>query len=70
MQLHTESETAGLLRCTKSALRRWRREARGPKFYRLGRLIRYEASDLAEWLYANYAGSVGNRRNKNQVSPR
>ena len=46
MQLLTENETAGRLNCTKSALRRWRRERRGPKFVKLGRLIRYRDSDL------------------------
>ena len=43
MRLLTESEVSEILRCTKAALRRWRREERGPRFIRVGRLIRYRA---------------------------
>jgi predicted DNA-binding transcriptional regulator AlpA len=70
MQLLTESEAADLYRCTKAAMRRWRRENRGPKFYRIGRLIRYEASDLTEWLLAKaVAGSAQARTGMNhQIS--
>ena len=50
MQLHTEQETAQLLACTVAALRRWRRERRGPRFVRLGRLIRYSESDLSDFV--------------------
>ncbi len=50
MQLMTEEETATALRCTKAALRRWRRERRGPRFVKLGRLIRYCQSDLEDFV--------------------
>ena len=46
MQLLTEDQTSKVLQCTKAALRRWRREGRGPQFVKLGRLIRYRQSDL------------------------
>ena len=46
MKLLTEGETSMVLNCTRAALRRWRRERRGPKFVKLGRLIRYRDSDL------------------------
>ena len=53
MQLLTENETAKALHCTRAALRRWRRERRGPRFVKLGRLIRYRQSDLETFVDAN-----------------
>ncbi len=53
MQILTETEVAEILRCTKAALRRWRREGRGPRFIRVGRLIRYRLSDVEEFLEKN-----------------
>jgi hypothetical protein len=50
MQLMTEDETSKTLKCTVAALRRWRRERRGPRFVRLGRLIRYRQSDLEDFV--------------------
>ena len=50
MQLLTEGETSKVLQCTKAALRRWRRERRGPRFVKLGRLIRYSQSDLENFV--------------------
>jgi Helix-turn-helix domain len=50
MQTLTEAEVSGIMKCTKAALRRWRREGRGPRFLRIGRLIRYRVSDLEEFL--------------------
>ncbi|HYK90508.1 MAG TPA: helix-turn-helix domain-containing protein [Acidobacteriota bacterium] len=46
MQLLTEQKAAEVLNCTIAALRRWRRERRGPRFVKLGRLIRYNLSDI------------------------
>jgi len=50
MQLLTEDQTSKVLQCTKSALRRWRRERRGPRFVKMGRLIRYRQSDLEAYV--------------------
>ncbi len=58
MHLLNEGEVAQLLQCTKSALRRWRREGRGPRFVRLGRLIRYSPSDLEEFIEQNSVGGA------------
>ncbi len=51
--LLTESETARRLGISVSGLRKWRRGGQGPRFIRLGRLIRYSVPDLEEWLVAN-----------------
>ena len=51
--LLTEGEVAEVLKCTKSALRRWRREERGPRYVRVGRLIRYRQPDLELFIENN-----------------
>jgi len=53
MELLTEGEVATVLQCTKSALRRWRREGRGPRYVRVGRLIRYRQPDLELFIEKN-----------------
>jgi len=53
MQALTEREVAQLLRCSIAALRRWRREGRGPDFVRVERLVRYLASDIGSFLEKN-----------------
>ncbi len=53
MELLTEGEVAEVLKCTKSALRRWRREGRGPRYVRVGRLIRYRQPDLELFIEKN-----------------
>ena len=63
LSLLTEKEAASRLCCTTAALRRWRREHRGPRWVRLGRLIRYSLADLEAFVQASTEGPVpGNRR--------
>jgi hypothetical protein len=56
-QLLNEAETAQRLRCTVAALRRWRRERRGPRFVRMGRLIRYSETALIEFIESHTEGA-------------
>ena len=49
----TESDAAARLGLKVATLRAWRHQRRGPAFVRLGRAIRYLASDLDEFLEAN-----------------
>ena len=51
--LVTEGEAARLLSVSRAALRRWRREGRGPKFTRLERCIRYSVRSLERWIAEN-----------------
>ena len=51
--LLTENEASEILNCTKAALRRWRRERRGPDFIKIGRLVRYRESDLLDFIDIN-----------------
>jgi predicted site-specific integrase-resolvase len=54
----TERDAAKMLSVSPAALRRWRREGRGPGFCRVERLIRYRIADLEAYL-ASVAQSRG-----------
>ena len=48
--LLTEPEVADRLRVSLACLRRWRLERRGPRFLKLGSLVRYPAEELNSWI--------------------
>ena len=50
LQLLDEKQTAALLNCTPTALRRWRREQRRPRYVKLSRLVRYVQSNVEEFV--------------------
>jgi hypothetical protein len=56
-QIVREREAARMLGVSTAALRRWRRERRGPAFVRLERCIGYRLADLAEFLTRNIVRS-------------
>jgi predicted site-specific integrase-resolvase len=49
-QMLKEKQTAEMLEVSKAALRRWRREGRGPQFTRIGRCIRYNLHAIEKFL--------------------
>jgi predicted site-specific integrase-resolvase len=49
----TESHAATRLGLKVATLRAWRHKGRGPAFVRLGRAIRYLATDIDDFLAAN-----------------
>jgi len=49
----TERIAARMLSVSIAALRRWRRENRGPRFVRLSRCVRYRVQDLEEYINQN-----------------
>ena len=53
MQTFTEGDLAKLLRCSVACLRRMRREGRGPRWARIGRLVRYPEVWVLEYLNSN-----------------
>jgi predicted DNA-binding transcriptional regulator AlpA len=57
----TESELARRTKLSTSALRKGRREKKGPRFLRLGRVIRYLARDVDAWLEKNAVGEDRHR---------
>jgi len=52
MHLMTERQVAEALNCTVSALRRWRRDGRGPRFVHIGRLVRYIDNEVVAFIQA------------------
>jgi len=41
---------ASFIGCSAAALKLWRRQGLGPRFYRAGRLVRYRKAALEEWV--------------------
>jgi excisionase family DNA binding protein len=56
--LLTESEVSRVLRVSLATLRKWRVEKRGPRFIKIGSLVRYQLEDLREWLSALPTGGM------------
>jgi predicted DNA-binding transcriptional regulator AlpA len=52
----TEENTSKRINVSRSALRKWRRQGAGPRYVKLGRLVRYSVAELENWLAANLAG--------------
>jgi len=52
----TEKEVAKQINVSLASLRRWRLEQRGPRFIKVGALVRYRPEDLEEWMDALPAG--------------
>lgn len=48
-----EGELARQANISTAVLRKWRREGKGPRFIKLGRLVRYLITDVEVWLDAH-----------------
>ncbi len=53
---YTETEVEALTGLRVKTLQRWRLINRGPRFVRLGRCVRYPASDLHRWVNSQPGG--------------
>ena len=60
-----ERGTARLLAVSVAALRRWRRERRGPEFVHCGRCVRYDIRAIERYLSENSSAKYSSE----QVSP-
>ena len=49
----TEADAAEYLGFKPSALKKWRREGRGPRYLNIGYSVRYLPTDLDAWLEAH-----------------
>ena len=49
-QLLTEKEVAGLICITQRALQNWRLRGGGPEFVKIGRSVRYQRSDVMQFI--------------------
>ena len=58
LQLLNERQAARMLAVSCAALRRWRRERRGPEFVRCGRCVRYDIRTLERFVNENRSTRV------------
>jgi excisionase family DNA binding protein len=49
-QLFAVTELAKRLGVSESTLNKWRLTGVGPRFVKIGRLVKYRGSDVSEWL--------------------
>jgi hypothetical protein len=54
----TAAEAAEHLRCSPQYLGVMRHRGDGPRFCRLGRVVRYRITDLEEWMRRNEVGGA------------
>jgi len=67
-QLVTERAAAGMMAVSVAALRRWRRERRGPNFVRCERCIRYDVRAIERFLAENSSNKQESTRLESTVS--
>ena len=58
VQLLREVEVAKRLNVSISSLRRWRYEKIGPKFIRIGGILRYRLTDVDDFIQRHISGEV------------
>jgi len=44
-----EKEVARILNISPKTVQKWRREGEGPRFCKLGRMVRYKIDDFEDW---------------------
>ena len=51
-----EKQLGQKLRVSISTLRLWRTECRGPRYHKIGQLVRYSPTDVRDWLIRQQTG--------------
>ena len=54
----TEKEVAKQIRVSPASLRRWRLVLRGPRFIKVGALVRYRPEDLEQWMESSFSAGI------------
>ncbi len=54
-----ERDVARWIRVSVATLRYWRGEGKGPRYRKVGQLVRYSPSDVQDWLNSRPAGGEG-----------
>jgi predicted DNA-binding transcriptional regulator AlpA len=54
-----ERDVARWIRVSVATLRYWRGEGKGPRYRKIGQLVRYAPADVREWLNSRPAGGEG-----------
>lgn len=52
-KLLTEGAAAKTLSCSAALLRKWRRTGEGPRYCKIGSLVRYSEADIADYVTAH-----------------
>ncbi len=58
----TEKDVAKQINVSLATLRRWRLERRGPRFVKVGALVRYRPEDLEQWMAGLPTGGTAPQR--------
>jgi len=58
----TEKDVAKQIKVSLASLRRWRLLQRGPRFIKVGALVRYRPEDLEQWMAALPTGGTAPQR--------
>jgi len=56
IEMLSAKEVASMLSVTERTLRAWRDAGSGPKWVKVGKVIRYQVKDLLAWLEAQPGG--------------
>lgn len=56
-QMFSEREAAAVLRVSLSTMRRWRHDKLGPRFFKLGEIIRYDTESLDRFREQHMSGA-------------
>jgi len=59
MEIYNEKDAAEQLGCSVALLRKWRQQKQGPRVVKMGRLVRYRAADLEQFLNDHTRGVAG-----------
>jgi len=63
----TEKEVAEQIKVSLASLRRWRLLQRGPRFIKVGALVRYRVEDLEQWMETLPTGGTAPPRQDNRL---
>lgn len=63
----TEKEVAKQIKVSLASLRRWRLLQRGPRFVKVGPLVRYRPEDLEQWMETLPVGGAAPQRQETHL---
>lgn len=58
IRLLTEKDLAAALQMKPQSLADWRHRGQGPRYVKMGQLVRYRISDVQEWLDTRVTGGA------------
>jgi predicted DNA-binding transcriptional regulator AlpA len=67
-RLLDEREAADLLHINHRTLANWRVRGGGPRFVKIGRLVRYRAGDISDWIEGRTSESTSDADRLNERS--